>query len=57
MAVLDTAIHLFLTPPKQVVDGRNNSGHDVEGLSKRPSYGARITNRTLVGQAAVSQLV
>jgi hypothetical protein len=29
MAMLVTAIHAFF---KQVVDGRNKSGHDVEGF-------------------------
>jgi hypothetical protein len=28
MAVLGTAIYVFSVPPKEVVDGRNKSGHD-----------------------------
>jgi hypothetical protein len=42
MAVLVTAIHVFLVE-KQVVDGRNKSGHDAELLPDRRCYFAAAT--------------
>jgi hypothetical protein len=52
MAVHGTAIRVFLSGKKQGVDGRNRSGHDVDGaFSIREARVGRTrpSNRTAVG--------